>query len=213
MELWLFAARDGNVEVEKRRDTLQFGAVRYGNFETEDFAARGRIDGRMDRLSAPLDEKGEKPGSSVLKIESLPFEKAAVGALARAGRGAVEGKMGIAKANCEGVEVAGMRRPANETRRCKLLQTIVVGCAGLCGVRRDDFKVVSVAQREQSVARAPSGMNAAECGGYSGMLLDERDACLEVARAEKNVIENGGHVSTSPGSGRPGECACGHREE
>ncbi len=46
---WGFSTvRNGNVEVEKRRNALQFGAVGRGEFEAEDFAARGRIDGRMD---------------------------------------------------------------------------------------------------------------------------------------------------------------------
>jgi hypothetical protein len=121
--------------------------------------------------------------------------------------------MGIAKANCERVEVARMRRPADETRYGEFLQIIVVGCVGLRRVGRDDFKVVPVAQREQSVARASSGMNAAEGGSDPGMFLDERDACIEIARAEKNVIEYSGHVSASPGSGREGECACGQSEE
>jgi len=204
MELGLIAACDGNVEGEKRRNTLQFGAVRYGDFEAEDFAACGRIDGRMDGLSAPLDEEGEKPGSIVLKIESLPFEKAAVGTLARAGCGSIESKVGVAETCRECVEVAGMRRPANQARRCKFLQTIVVGCAGLCGVWRDDFEIVPVTEGEQGVAGAASGMNAAEGGSDPGMFLDERDACLEIARAEKNVIEYDGHVSASPGSGRQG---------
>ncbi len=164
-------------------------------------------------LSAPLDEEGEKPGSIVVKIESLPFEKAAVGTLARARRGTVEGKIGIAEASRECVEVAGMRRPANEARRCKFLQIIVVGYASLRGVGRDDFEIVSVTKGEQGVARAASGMNAAECGSDPGMFLDESDAFLEIARAEKNVVEYGGHASASPGSCRQGECACGHCEK
>ena len=184
MELGLIAARDGNIEAEKRRDALQFSAVRCGDFEAEDFAACGRVDRGMDGVSAPLDEKGEKPGSSILKIESLPFEKAAVGALARAGRGSIKSKVGVAEKCRECVEVAGMRRPANETRRCEFLQTIVVGCAGLCGVWRDDFEVVPVTEGEQGVAGAASGMNAAECGGDPGMFADESDAFLEIARAE-----------------------------
>ena len=89
----------------------------------------------------------------------------------------------------------------------------MVGRAGLRGVGRDDFEIVSVTKGEQSVARAASGMNAAECGGDPGMFLDESDACLEIARAEKNVIEYGGHASASPGSCRQGESACGHRKK
>ena len=69
------------------------------------------------------------------------------------------------------------------------------------------------AEGKQSIARAASRMNAAECGSDSGMFLDESDAFVEIARAKKNVIEHGGHVNGSPGNNRRGECASGHSEK
>ena len=126
-ELGLFTVRDGNVEVEKRADAFQFGAAGSGEFEAEEFAAGGRVGGRVDGVGAPLDEEGEKASLIVVKIESLPLEKAAIGTFARARRGTVEGEVGVAKTSREGVEVAGMRGPAGEARRGEFFQTIPVG--------------------------------------------------------------------------------------
>ena len=62
----LGAARDGNVEAEKRADALQFGVAGSGEFEAEDFAALGCIGGWMNGAGAPLDEKGKKAGLIVV---------------------------------------------------------------------------------------------------------------------------------------------------
>jgi len=100
-ELGLFAMRDGNVEVEKRADALQSGVGWSGEFEAEDFATGWRVGGRMDSAGAPLDEEGEKASLIVVKVESLPLEKEAVGTFARPRRGTVEGEVRIAKTSRE----------------------------------------------------------------------------------------------------------------
>ena len=106
-----------------------------------------------------------------------------------------------------------MRGPADEARRSEFSQIIVVGRARLRGVGSDDFEIVFFTEGKQSIARAASRMNAAQCGSDSGMFLDESDAFVEIARAKKNVIEHGRHVNGSPGNGRRGECASGHSEK
>ena len=100
-ELGLFAMRDGNVEVEKRADALQSGVGWSGEFEAEDLATGWRVGGRMGSAGAPLDEEGEKASLIVVKIESLPLEKEAVGAFARARRGTVEGEVRIVETSRE----------------------------------------------------------------------------------------------------------------
>ena len=100
-ELGLFAVRDANVEVEKRADALQCGVGWSEEFEAEDFATGWRVGGRMDSAGAPLDEEGEKASLIVVKIESLPLEKEAVGAFARARRGTVEGEVRIVETSRE----------------------------------------------------------------------------------------------------------------
>jgi hypothetical protein len=84
VELGLFALRDGNVEIEKRAEALQCGARASGEFEAKDLATLGRVGGRMHSAGAPLDEEGEKASLIVVKIESLPLQKEAIGTMARA---------------------------------------------------------------------------------------------------------------------------------
>jgi hypothetical protein len=58
----------------------------------------------------------------------------------------------------------------------------------------DDFQVAALAEREERVARAASGMDAADGGKNAGSLLDKFDALIEVVAAEKDVIEQSGHI-------------------
>jgi len=100
-ELGFFSVRDANVEVEKRADPLQCGVGGSGEFEAEDFATGWRVGGRMGSAGAPLDEEGEKASLIVVKVESLPLEKEAVGTFARPRRGTVEGEVRIAETSRE----------------------------------------------------------------------------------------------------------------
>src|SRR5712692_4350774 len=56
-------------------------------------------------------------------------------------------------------------------------------------------------------------MNAAEGRAHSGALLDESDAAIEIAAAEKNVVEQSGHVLCCPRDGGRDDGACGDRKE
>jgi hypothetical protein len=74
----------------------------------------------------------------------------------------------------------------------------------LCRIGRNDFKVAKLAEREQGVAGAPPGMNASHRGAHSKMLLHELEAAVEVARAEKEMVDSHGNQVSgvrSQGSG------------
>ena len=88
----------------------------------------------------------------------------------------------------------------------------------LLRVRRDHFQVMQFAERQQRVASAAPGMPASNGGAHPGVLFDIGDALVEVAAAEKQVIEHGCNLVGSPErAGRqaaPGDCeAAGDREE
>ena len=204
MESWLFGVRDGNLEIEKSGEVVYLGVI--GSFEVEanDFAAGGRVSGGVDGVGAPLDEKREKAGLIVLEIESLPLEEAAVGTLARAGIGAVESDVCIAKASRKLVQVAGMSGPANEARLDDLRQALVVWGVGLQRIERNDFEIVPFTKRDESVARAASGMNATECGADAGVFFDEGNAEIEIVAAEEDVVEHGGRSFFFGGKQRAG---------
>jgi hypothetical protein len=76
----------------------------------------------------------------------------------------------------------------------------------LLGIRGDDFEVTTrikffatgLAQRNEGVAGAASGVDATERGADAGVFFDEGDAVIEVAAAEEDVIEHGGRFSGSP---------------
>ena len=77
----------------------------------------------------------------------------------------------------------------------------------------DDFQIVLFAKGEKSVARAASRMDAAKCGADAGVLLDKVDAAIEIAAAEKNVVENAGHFHGSEGNFGRRQRACRERKK
>jgi len=83
-----------------------------------------------------------------------------------------------------------MSGPGDETRLGEFLQSVMIGRVGLLGIERDDFEIVFFAEGEECVARATSRMDAAECGANAGEFFDEGDAVVEVAAAEKDVVEH-----------------------
>ena len=85
--------------------------------------------------------------------------------------------------------------------------------SGLLGVGRDDFKVVARAERKKCVLCAAAGMDAAENGAHTGVLLDEGDAAIEIAAAEKNVIEQRRCALRCPRDGRRDGRSCGDGKE
>lgn len=160
----------------------------------------------------------------VVEVQRFPLEEFAVRAFAGAGSGAVKGEVGGAKSCGEFVEIAGMSGPADETRLAEFCQ-IRKQRSGraenhrrdvwslLLRVGRDDFEVVFFAEREERVAGAAAGMDAAECGADARVLFDEGDACIEIAATEKDVIERDGHLDGSPRKVRSGEGAAGKSEK
>jgi len=59
------------------------------------------------------------------------------------------------------------------------------------------FKVAALTEREERVARAAAGMNAADGGEHAGCIVDEFDAFIEIVAAENDVIEQSGTSSSS----------------
>lgn len=211
-EPWPFAVRDGHVEAYERANAPQLGVVGSREFEEEDFAAWGRVGRRMDSVGAPFDKEGKEASLVVAETEGFPSQDTAVRTLALARRRPVEGNAGSAEAARDDVEVARMRGPAHEARHCELLKAIRVRRAWLGWVGGDDFEIVLFPERNQRVARSAPRMDAAVSWSDTRMLLDERDASIEVARAEQDVVEGSGHVN-SPGNGGRGGCAAGQGEK
>jgi hypothetical protein len=110
-----------------------------------------------------------------------------------------------------------MSGPADKARFGQFEQAVVVWSSGLLRIGGDDFKVPTgvelhagrLAEREQSVACAASGMDAAECGWNTGALFDELDAAIEIVATEKEVIKHDGRFSGSPGNRWRGQGAPG----
>ena len=67
----------------------------------------------------------------------------------------------------------------------------------MLGIGSDDFEVAAgveleagrLAERQKSVTRAASGMDAPESGANAGVFFDEVDASIEIVAAEQDVIE------------------------
>lgn len=70
----------------------------------------------------------------------------------------------------------------------------MIGRDGLPGIGSDDFQIVLFSEREESVARSASGMHSSEHGANARVFFDEADAAIESAAAEKDVIEQRGHL-------------------
>lgn len=155
----------------------------------------------------------------VLEVQRFPLQKPTIGALARAGGWAVEDEAGVAKTGCKLVQVARMSGPADKARLRKFLQTKSIRYSGLLRIGSNNLEVAAraqfistgLAEREEGVARAASGMNAAECGANAGVFFDEGDAAIEIAAAEEHVIEHGGRPffrEREFGSQRETGCGC-----
>jgi hypothetical protein len=62
----------------------------------------------------------------------------------------------------------------------------------------NDFQIVFFTEREKSVSRPASGMDASERGPNASVFLNELDATIEIAATEQDVIENSRHFGGSP---------------
>ena len=138
----------------------------------------GRIGRRVWRTRRPFDEKGQKAGSVIGKAKRLPFEKSAVGPFAGAGSWSLECNLRRAEFFGEGLQVAGMRCPADQTRSFKRaeLDSERIFRVGLRRIGRDDFKVAAFSEREQRVLRAAAWMYTPEDRTDAGALGDKVDA-------------------------------------
>src|SRR6266478_992800 len=108
---------------------------------------------------------------------------------------------------------------AQPMRRGSVMERVVDDFA-LRGIGSDDFQVAAFTERKQSVACAAAGVNSADSWAHAGGLFDEFDAAIEIAAAEKDVIEQSGHVivvrvfgALGQGNRRNGKSAPGEREK
>src|SRR5229473_7445329 len=188
------ASLDGQVEANPL-----YGCGRLVWFIAHDFKIRqaallGSVLGGVDRVGAPLDEEREQPVAVVGKVDGFPGENAAVRALSRAVVGAREGDFVFAELLGDGSNVRRMHGPADEARVGHGAELRVVDDFALLRVRSDDFQVAALAEREECIARAAAGMDSADGGADADVLFDKFDAAVEIVAAEKDVIEQGGHL-------------------
>lgn len=167
----------------------------------------------MKSVGFPLNKKRKQAAEVVAQSESPPLEKFAVWTLARTGGGSVKRQICRAKMLRKLVEIAGMSGPGDELRRGESAQAKAVRTVRLLWVGRDDFEIASFAEGQKRVASAATGMNSAKCGTDTRSVLHERNAFIEIAAAEENVIEKGGHVGGSPENTWRGEGTAGKREK
>ena len=82
-----------------------------------------------------------------------------------------------------------MRSPADN---CKFFreasQVARVGAGWLLRIGRNDFEIAIFIKREERVAGAGSGMNAAERGADASCIFDESDAAVKIIAAEQYVV-------------------------
>ena len=154
-------------------------------------------------------------GTLVGEVEGFPVENAAIGAGSRAGCRPFEGDSCFAEFLGEGIEVAGVRGPADEFRLGEESQAESILCAGLVRIGRDDFEIPPLAEGKQRVARAATGMDSADGGADTDAVLDKGDAGVEIVAAEKNVVEQGGYlfIFIAEGDWRRDERGAREREE
>jgi len=80
-------------------------------------------------------------------------------------------------------------------------------------VRRNDFQVAAFAEREQGILRPAAGMHASKNGADTRSFGDKINALLEVARTEKNVIEQSRHLVLGEELGGSRDDSCGENHE
>ena len=83
-----------------------------------------------------------------------------------------------------------MRSPADNCRLFRQASQVAgVGTSGLLWIGCNDFEIAILAEREERVAGAGSGMNPTKGGADAGALFNEGDSGIEVARAQQDVVE------------------------
>src|SRR5580692_12944158 len=87
-----------------------------------------------------------------------------------------------------------MGSPPDQSRPNEFRQAVVVWRVGLQRIERDDFEVMPFAEREEGILRAASRVDAAKCGANPSAFCDELNAAIEIAAAEKDVVEHTGDL-------------------
>src|SRR5260370_7095105 len=213
-EAGFVGALGGEVEADAFEGQREFVRIHAHDFEIRQAAALWSVLGRVDGVRAPFDEEGEKAVAVVGEVDGFPSEDAAVRALSGAVVGACEGDLVFAKLLGDGSDVRRMDGPAHEARIAHFPDLREMADLLLSRGRGDDFQVAAVSERAGCVARAAAGMDSANRGAHAGALFDQFAAAIEIVSAEKDVIEQCGHLIVlfrvrRPGYGRRGECASG----
>jgi len=204
------AALDGEIEADAFEGGGEFLGIGAQDFKIIQFAMRGSVFGRVDRIGAPLDEEREKAAAVVGEINGFPVEDAAIGAFSGAVVGAGESDFVFAELLRDSGNVRRMDGPADEARVGHLADLREVDDLFLRGIGSDDFQVAAFAKREECVACAAAGMDSADGGADASGFFDGFDAAIEIVAAENDVIEQSWHVIVrlfavcSQGEGRRG---------
>src|ERR1700758_1414571 len=106
-----------------------------------------------------------------------------------------------------------MSGPADDAGLGQLSNNGILRRARLFWVGGDDFKVAPRAEREQGVLRAATAMHTAKRSANARALLDEGDSALELAAAEKDMIEQRWHLIRRPRECRRGNCPTSNEEK
>ena len=149
----------------------------------------------MRRIRAPFDEEREEAIGVVLEVDRLPMQHAAIGSFTRTRSRPFGDDSGPGQVGCKHFQIAGTGGPADQARSGKRLQSFGEWIFGrLLRVGRDDFQVAALSEREKRIFSTAARMNSAKFGSHASVLFDEGDTRLEVAAAEKDVIEHGRHL-------------------
>src|SRR5690349_1638509 len=73
------AALDGEIEADTFEGGGEFLGIGAQDFKIIQLATRGSVLGRVDRVGAPFDEKGEEAAAVVGEIDGFPVEDVAIG--------------------------------------------------------------------------------------------------------------------------------------
>ena len=143
----------------------------------------------MKRIGAPFDEEGEETVSIILEIEGFPLQELAVRPLTRAGPRTIKRNARLTQPHREFLEITWVRGPTDQMWRGQLFEMSDLLLresldAVLFRIGRNNFQVAAIAECEQSVTSATSGMNTANGGADTGTLLDEVDPMIQVVTSE-----------------------------
>jgi len=187
-------ALDGEVEADAFEGRGEFLGIGAHDFKIIQGAFCGCIPGRVDRVGAPFNEEGEEAVAVVGEVDRFPVEDAPIGTLSGAVVWAFEFDFVFLEQLRDDGDIRRMNGPPDEAWIGQGAELRVMDDLALRGIGSDDFQIATLTERKESISRAAAGVNAAEGGTHAGGLFDEFDAAVEIIAAEKDVIEQGGHV-------------------